>query len=114
MNTPVATSAEDQDSKLVQTVDKATAGAHRQIDTASEASGPAVDRMVRSAHATVDSIGGMATHAAEALDLKGEQLTKAKNQVFKATDDYLHAHPIVSIGLAVAAGYLISRALSSR
>lgn len=114
MNTPVTTSAEDQDSKLAQTVDKATAGAHHKIDSASAASGPAVDRMVHNAHATVDSIGGLATHAVEALDLKGEQLTKAKNQVIKATDDYVHAHPIVSIGLAVAAGYLISRALSSR
>lgn len=114
MSTPVATNPNDHDSKLTQTVGKATAGAHQTIDAASDASGPAVERMVHKAHATIDSMGGIAAHAAEALDLKGEQLTKAKNQAIKATDDYLHAHPIVSIGLAIAAGYLISRALSSR
>jgi len=103
-----------QDSKLAQGVDRATAGAHEKIDAATDAARPAVDRMVKGAHSTVDSIGNMATHAAETLDVKGEQLNKARSQLVKATGDYLHAHPIASIAMAIAAGYLLSRVVAQR
>jgi len=110
----ITTHGNHHDSKLTRGVDKATAGAHHKIDAAQDAARPAVDRLVHGAHATVDTIGEMATHAAETLEVKGEQIHKAKEQVVKVSGDYLHMHPVLSIGLAVAAGYLLSRMMSPK
>jgi hypothetical protein len=103
-----------QQSRMAHGVDRARAGAHQGIDAASDAAGPAVERMVAGAHATVDALGGIATHAAETLDIKGHQLGNARDRLLKGTGDYVHAHPLASLGMALAAGYLLSRLLSAR
>lgn len=97
-----------------QSVNKATAGAHQTIDQAREAVRPAMDKAASSAHAAVDSVGGLASNTAEAFDMKSDQLVAAKDELIKATRNYLQVHPVASIGMAVAAGYVLSRILSTR
>jgi len=102
---------QDHDGKLAQGVDKATAGAHQKIDHAKDAAQPTVDHIVKGAHSAVDAMGNMATHTAEALELKGDQFNETKDEFISATQKYLREHPVASIGIAVAAGFLLSRIL---
>jgi len=117
VNEAAATNGDGQQSqqgRMAHGVDRAKAGAHHGIDAASDAAGPAVERVVAGAHATVDALGGIATHAAETLDIKGHQLGRTRDRLMKTTGDYVQAHPLASLGMAVAAGYLLSRLLSVR
>lgn len=109
-----ATSGADYTSKIAQGVDRAASGAHHKIDAAVDASGPAVNKAAQGAHATVDKVGEFASHAAEAIDHKADQLNEASGKFFKATGDYMQAHPVATIGIAVATGYVLSRMFSSR
>lgn len=109
---PTAARQQDTDGKFAQGVDKATAGAHQQIDNARNAATPAVEHAAQGAHSAVDKMSGMANRSAEALDLKSEQFGEAKDELIRATQQYLKAHPMASIGIAVAAGYVLSRVLS--
>ena len=104
----------DPTGTAARTVDQATTGAHKAIDKASDAVRPAVDRIASGAHQAVDKIAGAATGAAETLDIKGEQLKDAQARLTENCRVYVQDHPITSLGIAVAAGFLLSRLLSSR
>jgi ElaB/YqjD/DUF883 family membrane-anchored ribosome-binding protein len=99
---------------LAQGVRKATDGAHETIRTVSDAARPAVDRMASSADAVVDKVAGVAVHVAESLDTKGDQLIGVEKKLAESARGYLRDHPLASLGIAVAAGYALSRLLSSR
>jgi ElaB/YqjD/DUF883 family membrane-anchored ribosome-binding protein len=91
-------------------VDRMAAGAHSGIDAAAEASGPAMARATSTAHKAVDQMDGAATHAAEAAEAAGARGT----ELISAGRAYVHEHPVAALGIAVAAGYLLSRVLGSR
>lgn len=95
-------------------VERATAAAHHGIDSVSDAAQPAIEHLRASAHQAVDSAGGAATHAAGALGGKGDQLQDSGKRVVERAGGYVREHPVASLGLAVATGYLLSRLLSSR
>jgi ElaB/YqjD/DUF883 family membrane-anchored ribosome-binding protein len=93
-----------------ETLDRMATGAHKGIDAASRAAQPAIDRAAAGAHKAVDSADQLASNAAEALDragAKGEQLITSGTS-------YMREHPLLTLGLAVAAGYALSRTLFSR
>jgi ElaB/YqjD/DUF883 family membrane-anchored ribosome-binding protein len=104
----------DPTGAVARTVDQATTGAHKAIDKASDAARPAVDRLATGAHQAVDKIAGAATQAAETLDLKSEQLMDAQTRLTESCREYVRDNPVTSLGIAVAAGFLLSRLLSSR
>jgi ElaB/YqjD/DUF883 family membrane-anchored ribosome-binding protein len=94
--------------------DKATVAAHHAIDSAADATRPALDHAVANAHKTVDRVGDAASHAAEALGVKGDQLNEGSKRVIERAGVYVRENPVTSLGIAVAAGYVLSRLLSSR
>ena len=73
-----------------------------------------IDNASRSAHEAYDKIANATSNAAEALGEKGEQLQKAEQQLMKNCRGYISDNPITSVGIAVAAGFLLSRLLSRR
>lgn len=90
--------------------DRVSRGAHSGIDAATEATHPAIDRIAASAHKLVDNADEVATQAAKALEdagVKGEELAAIGTS-------YMRDHPVATLGVAVAAGYLLSRLLSAR
>ncbi|HLT63832.1 MAG TPA: hypothetical protein VKZ92_04850 [Pseudohongiella sp.] len=90
------------------TADRIAQSAHEGIDAVSEAAQPAIDRVAAGAHKAVDSAEEFIKPAAEALDeagLKGEELIATGT-------DYIRRHPLLSIGMAVAAGYVLNSLLS--
>ncbi|HEX5125781.1 MAG TPA: hypothetical protein VFW00_03495 [Rhodocyclaceae bacterium] len=100
-------------SKIADNFDQASTGAHKAIDKVSGAARPAVDRMASGAHQAVDRIADVATQAAETLSAKSDQLKDVQAKLLGQTRSYVSAHPIATLGIAVAAGFLLSRLLSS-
>ncbi len=62
-----------------------------------------------SAHGAVDQIADAAAPAAQWLDEQGETLTTSGKKLLDGTCKYVAANPLQSLGIALAAGYLISR-----
>lgn len=104
----------DMGAALARGVDDAVVGAHDTINAVSDAARPAVERMATSAHVVVDRVAGVAAQAAETLGVKGEQLKSAQERLVDVARGYLREHPVASLGIAMAAGYALSRLLASR
>ncbi len=72
------------------------------------------DKVSHSAHEAYDKIADATSQAAEALGEKGEQMKKAEQQLMKNCRSYVRDNPVTSLGIAAAAGFLLSRLLSRR
>ena len=99
---------------LNRAVDEAGAGAHEAINKVSDAARPAVDRVAAGAHRVVDKVAGAAGQAAQTLGVKGEQLKDFQNRALDQTREYVRENPVMALGIALAAGYLLSMLLRSR
>lgn len=73
-----------------------------------------VDTALQSAHGAVDKIADMTNQAVEAFGDKGKELQNAEKQLVADCRGYVRDNPVTSLGIAVAAGFLLSRLLSSR
>lgn len=73
-----------------------------------------IDKAASSAHEAVDKIANVTNQAAEALGQRGEQLKNAEQQLIEDCRLYINDNPITSMGIAVAAGFLLNRLLSCR
>jgi ElaB/YqjD/DUF883 family membrane-anchored ribosome-binding protein len=95
-------------------VDRLAAGAHSGIHAAAEAVHPAIDRMASSAHRAVNSADEAANHATDAIAKAGNKAGVKGEELYAAGAGYMREHPLFTIGVAVAAGYLLSRLLATR
>jgi ElaB/YqjD/DUF883 family membrane-anchored ribosome-binding protein len=68
-----------------------------------------LNRATARAHGAVDQVAEAAAPAAKWLEEHGESLTAQGDKLADRTFKYIAAHPLQSLGLALAAGYLISR-----
>lgn len=73
-----------------------------------------LDKALDSAHEAVDKISAATRQATDALGEKGDQLKRAEEQLLENCRSYVRDHPITSLGIATAAGFLLSRLLSGR
>ena len=60
-------------------------------------------------HGAVDQVADAAKPAAQWLEDQGEALNTGGEKLIDSTSKYIVAHPLQSLGIALAAGYLISR-----
>jgi len=104
----------DGERRVASRIDNASSGAHGVIDRLTEAAHPAMERMSSSAHRTVNRAAGVAAQTAEAFDAKREQLRNARLRAMEETRVYVRANPMMSLGIAVAAGFLFGRVLRAR
>ena len=95
-------------------VDDLGDSAHDKIDQVASSVKPAVDRFAKSAHEVVDKVATVASDAADSLGVKADQLKGAQSRLTEQCEGYVRENPLVSIGIAVAAGYILSKVLSSR
>jgi len=72
-----------------------------------------IDKASGYAHGAVDKIADMSYQAAEVIGEKGEQLRTAEQEMVEHYREYIRECPIKSVGIAVAAGFLLSRLLGS-
>ncbi len=73
-----------------------------------------IDNVTNTAHEVVNKIASATCQASEALGEKGDQLINAEQKMMRDCRGYVQDNPITSLGIAVAAGFLLSRVLSSR
>ena len=99
---------------MTRSIDQAGAAAHSTIDKVSAAARPVVDRVATGAHQAVDTVADVASQTAESLGVKGDQLKEVQARLVDACNGYMRANPVATIGIAVAAGFLLSRLISSR
>jgi ElaB/YqjD/DUF883 family membrane-anchored ribosome-binding protein len=100
---------EDLGNSANRTVDDVTVSAHEKVDQMSDAVQPVVDRMALNAHAAIDTVAGAAVAAVDTLGVKGEQLTNVQAKVMDTARAYAREQPIAALGIAVAAGWILSR-----
>ncbi len=98
------------------TLSKASSSAHAAVnsmagaaDEAARGVKPAIDRVSALAHQAVDKVAGAAAPTADWLGEQGETLNAAQKKLVADTCSYVSAHPLKSIGVALAAGFLLSR-----
>ena len=98
------------------TLNKASSSAHAAVnsiagaaDDAARSVKPAIERVSALAHQAVDKVAGAAAPTADWLTEQGETLNAAQKKLVEDTCSYVSAHPLQSIGVALAAGFLLSR-----
>jgi ElaB/YqjD/DUF883 family membrane-anchored ribosome-binding protein len=116
METPgnMTTGFNNGGSPVAKTVDKASTGAHSVINKVSEAAHPALDRFASGVHRAVDKVAGATTQTAQTLSEKSVQFRKVQIQATEQCRVYVRANPLAAVGIALAAGYLLSRLLRAR
>jgi ElaB/YqjD/DUF883 family membrane-anchored ribosome-binding protein len=99
-------------------VNKASSSAHATVNSISGAAEeaarkakPAIEHVTAMAHKAVDNVAGSAAPAADWLAAQGNTINIAQKKVIADTSAYISANPFKSLGMAMAAGYLLSRVL---
>jgi len=72
------------------------------------------DKASQFAHEAGEKIANASNQAADALSEKGEQLKNVEQRLMKDCCGYVQENPATSLGIAFAAGFLLSRLLSAR
>ena len=72
------------------------------------------ENMSRTAHEYVDRASEAVGSMAERFGETGEQLLAMKDTWIETTREYVREKPMQAIGIAVAAGYLLSMIMRSR
>ena len=72
------------------------------------------ENMSRTAHQYVDRASEAVSSMAERFGETGEQLLEMKDTWMEATREYVREKPLQAVGIAVAAGYLLSMIMRSR
>ena len=95
------------------TVERKAGQAHDAIDAAaaraSEKAAPAIDRVARAAHGSVDKVAQAAGPAADWVNQSAEQLKAQQQQLVEGCRTHIRERPLVAIGIALFAGYLVGR-----
>lgn len=96
--------------KLAYPAEQAGSGA---IEAAAEAMRPRVLRAASGAHRLVDRLAGTTNRAAQQLEETATRMKGAQQRLVGSSYDYVREHPFRSMGIALAAGFLVSRAVIS-
>jgi len=62
----------------------------------------------------VERATNAATSLTDSLGERADQLMEMKDDWIEGARDYVHEHPIAALGMAAAAGYLLSMIMRSR
>lgn len=103
----LSTNSDEDDGAISRGIKNAELGAHQKIDKAADVARPVVETVARGAHRAVDEVGDVASRASESLSANGEQIKAAEAHVV----EYVRRHPLASLGVAIAAGFFVSRLL---
>jgi ElaB/YqjD/DUF883 family membrane-anchored ribosome-binding protein len=98
------------------TLNKASESAHAAVDSIAGAADeaarkikPATDQVAAMAHQAVDKAASAAAPTAEWLAEKGESLNATQEKLVADMRSYVSANPLKALGMAVVAGFLLSR-----
>lgn len=95
--------------KANDSIDRTAANAHNTVNNLADQAKPAVDRIASGAHQAVDKAAAFAGTAAQQIGATGEKLSALQDKSLEGARSYVRNNPLTCIGLAVAAGFLVSR-----
>lgn len=75
---------------------------------------PALERITSTAHQAVDKMAYAANQAAGTLDEKSKRIKETQAELADSFVHYVKEHPGVSLGIALASGFLIRHLISLR
>ena len=84
------------------------------IEATRERAQAGIDRAASSAHQAVDKVAAAALSTKDRLMATGEQWYSQSQRGVEYTRECVRSNPLAAIGIALAAGILISRLTSSR
>ena len=97
------------------------ADAHAAIDKVADKVPPATDRAATTAHASVDKVADTVEStsdrlaaASQTLAARGKQVAEGYTKLAESGRSHVRASPAISVLIAAAAGYGLSKLLSSR
>jgi ElaB/YqjD/DUF883 family membrane-anchored ribosome-binding protein len=67
-----------------------------------------IERVSDGAHRVVDQAAGSVGAIADRFSEKADELLEMKEDWVEATADYVREHPVAALGIALAAGYVLS------
>jgi ElaB/YqjD/DUF883 family membrane-anchored ribosome-binding protein len=73
-----------------------------------------LERLAETAHGAIDRATQTAAQVAERLGEKSEELLAMKDDYLENTREYVKQNPLMAIGIALAAGYLLGKITSWR
>jgi ElaB/YqjD/DUF883 family membrane-anchored ribosome-binding protein len=98
------------------TLNKASSSAHAAVDSIAGAADeavrkakPAIDKVAAMAHVAVDNAADAAAPTADWLVEKADSLNAKQKKLVADTSSYVSANPLTAVGIAVVAGFLLSR-----
>lgn len=106
--------ARSASSAIADRIDQVSATAHDKIDRMVEAARPAAERLADNAKVAVDKLSNVTAKATDTLGATGEQLNEMQDRLLQECRSYVRAKPIAALGVAVLAGFVLSRLFSSR
>jgi len=97
-------------------LNRTTAGAHAAVNSVADAADvaarkakPTIEQVAAMAHQAVDKAAASAAPAVDWIGEQGESLNATQKKLVSDTSAYIAANPLMSVGVAVLAGYVISR-----
>jgi ElaB/YqjD/DUF883 family membrane-anchored ribosome-binding protein len=97
-------------------LNKASSSAHAAVnsiagaaDEAARKAKPAIDQVSAMAHQAVDKAAGAVAPTADWLAEQGESVNATQKKLVADTCSYVSANPLKALGIAVVAGFLLSR-----
>jgi ElaB/YqjD/DUF883 family membrane-anchored ribosome-binding protein len=90
------------------------ADAHAAIDKVADKVPPTTDRLAASAHNGVDKVADTVESTSERLLARSKQMKESYQALAESGRSHVRASPAISVLIAAAAGYGISKLLSSR
>jgi ElaB/YqjD/DUF883 family membrane-anchored ribosome-binding protein len=79
------------------------------IDKLSSTADEAAEKIASAAEEAAKKIASATSQATEMLGEKGEQLKEIEEKLVEDARDYIREHPISSMGIALAAGFMLSQ-----
>jgi ElaB/YqjD/DUF883 family membrane-anchored ribosome-binding protein len=73
-----------------------------------------VDRLSQGAHDAVDRAAQAASSVAERFGEKSDELWEMQENWVEGAREYVREHPVAALGIALAAGYILSMIMRSR
>lgn len=97
-------------------LNKASSSAHAAVNSIAGAADeaarnvkPAIERVAAMAHQAVDKAAGAAAPTADWLTEQRDSLNATQKKLVEDSCNYVSANPLKSIGIALAAGFMLSR-----
>jgi ElaB/YqjD/DUF883 family membrane-anchored ribosome-binding protein len=75
---------------------------------------PVVERVAAGAHEAVDKAANAANAAARSLDKKSDELGRMQARYLDGCREQVRDNPLAAVGIALAAGFIVSYLLSRR